>query len=362
MYSATIDRAELASALSAFKGLVRKHFAPICECLLFDAKPASIEILGTDLDRTVSRTIPADGDKAGIFAVPYERLARFILSGKSADISLKWNDGTLSLQMGRAKAQIPTLKSGDFPRPERLTDGDRFTVSVAEINRIAAFCLDAASTAKDRFYLQGICLDGKSAVATNGVEMAVTPIVLLSGAPPAGQPIFPSELFPVFRSACDAAEVECAIANYRVEFSWTGGFMASKLIDGSFPDWARAVPNHDKAITCDRKGLADAATRACSVAGVDILGIVANGELRLRAYSGGPDPDAEDEIDCQCEAEIRFGLQGRALADALSSLDGETVSIAAVDGSTAIKLTGTKAGDYRVIMPLHARFYPEPRA
>lgn len=133
------------------------------------------------------------------------------------------------------------------------------------VNTVKALLLSAGKN-DIRYYLNGICLDVRQhdavAVSTNGQILVALPIVPVAdddGAVPyqTGQFIVPRELLeqvkPTFKTADVTIEivqrpptVEPGTATIKhvptVALHCCGTTITGNLIDGTFPDWRRAVP------------------------------------------------------------------------------------------------------------------------
>lgn len=368
MYSATIDREKLAAALSAFKGLVRRNpNFPILESIQINAKPQFIEIIGTNFDQTMSRTVPVAGSGEASFAVHFERAARFIEAAISSEATIAFEDKTVTFRAGRSRASLPTLNP-DIPIPEPLELPSKFTIETSELARAWRFCGSAVSSEETRYYLLGIYLDTMNetpvAVATDGRVLSLTKISISGDLE--RKPIIPSAFFPL---ACNSGTetLEIAASDTAITASWEMGFIRSKLIDGTYPDWQRMLSRHtaQASVACKRSELTEAARRTLAASDSNILGFLANSSLRMRSHNGGPNPDSEDEIDCGLESQNMsetFGVDGRHLISSLDAFKphGDDLKIA-MSSANGLLLSVGGSDDLRLVMAYAARFYPEAR-
>src|SRR5262249_32014679 len=154
---------------------------------------------------------------------------------------------------GRSRFTLQTLPESDFPD---LAPGDmahKFKLAAADLKRLIDKTQFAISTEETRYYLNGIYLhtvgSGKSqmlrAVATDGQRLAQFELPLPSGA--AGMPgiIVPRKTVgEVQRLIEDSdAEIDVQLSAAKIRFSIGDVVLTSKLIDGTFPDYARVIPS-----------------------------------------------------------------------------------------------------------------------
>lgn len=130
------------------------------------------------------------------------------------------------------------------------------------VNTVKAL-LSAAGKQDIRYYLNGICLDVRSsdsvAVATNGHILLALPIVPVDDDSPrlVGQFIVPRELLEQIKPAVKNMDITIEIVQRpptvepgtatikhppTVALHCCGTTITGALIDGTFPDWRRAVP------------------------------------------------------------------------------------------------------------------------
>ena len=195
-----------------------------------------------------------------------------------AEVSLDTGDGSqLALKSGRSRFTLQVLPESDFPD---LTTGEfptRFALPAATLKKLIDRTQFAISTEETRYYLNGIYLHvvtvGKKpmlrAVATDGHRLAQAQFDAPAGRgeddrrdraaesrrrdPEAGRgPARPrsTSSFPTPRSASPSAPV----------------VLTSKLIDGTFPDYVRVIPQgNDKIMKVDRGEFADAVDRVSTI-------------------------------------------------------------------------------------------------
>jgi DNA polymerase-3 subunit beta len=273
----------------------------------------------------------------------------------------------LAIRAGRSRFTLQTLPESDFPD---LAAGDmthKFALAAKDLKRLIDKTQFAISTEETRYYLNGIYLhtagSGKSAtlraVATDGHRLAQSDLALPSGA--AGMPgvIVPRKTVIEVQRLIEDSEAEIAVqlSTAKVRFSIGGVLLTSKLIDGTFPDYARVIPTgNDKELVVDKKDFEAAVDRVSTVSserGRAVKLSLAGGKLVLSVTN--PDSgSATEELEAEYDADpIDIGFNSRYLLDIAAQLDGEAAVLKLADpGSpTLIQDKGAKDALY-VLMPM----------
>ena len=328
----------------------RRNTIPILSCVLFDGRT----IRGTDLDMELTLSVPATSAK-GQIAIDHRSLLN--LAGHiPADDTVRIEGGkegaTVTFSFGRY--DLPSLPAADYP--EMLADNATPTeVDGEALKKALIFVSPFISTEETRYYLNGICLDDNVAVATDGHRL---------GCHPAGadftkfdRPIIPRKAvrlltgLPSIKSLAFGSEP-------RLVAGLDGARLVTKLIDGTFPDWRRVVPEFlDEAskVTLDRRQLIAAARRALVARGPSAMpcGTLAWGEGRAALVANNPDRGTAreylDKAIATGEGHSAFNL--RYMIDLLSAFrDDEVTAMFGDPNSPVMVSSGGEA--FTVIMPM----------
>lgn len=133
--------------------------------------------------------------------------------------------------------------------------------------------------------------------------------------------------------------------------------MATKLVDGMFPDWRRVVPSsNDKLVQFDPAEVAKAVERVAVVAtdktrGVSIM--LEPGLMRLVVVSA-ENGSAQEEIGCDYDGpEMSVGVNATYFLALLARFSGDVVQMLAADASAPILFrAGPDAASRAVLMPM----------
>lgn len=367
----TIERDQALASMNRIQRVVeRRNTIPILANVLLKAQASgSLLLRATDLDLEVSETIKASVSAAGSTTVPaimlYEILKK-LPSG--SEVSFEIKDSTLAVKTGRSRFTLHTLHEADMPSLGDDPLDVAFTIPAADLRTLIDRTRFAISTEETRYYLNGIYLhvvqEGNSkflrAVATDGHRLAQTQVPAPAGALDMRGVIFPrkavGEVHKIIEGAEDDVTVE--LSQNKIRFTSGAIVLTSKLIDGTFPDYARVIPqNNSRIITLAKADFASAVDRVSTVSserGRAIkLSLVQN---RLTMTVNSPDSgDAVEEMDVDYadDGQFEIGFNSRYLLDICGELQGDDAVIKLSDPGAPALLSGVgDANSLFVLMPM----------
>jgi len=367
----TVERAELLKSLGHVHRVVeRRNTIPILANVLVKADRGKLSLKATDLDLEVTDSIAAEVSPGGSTTVPahmFYEIVRKLPDGAQIVLEGSGDRAVLSLRAGRSRFTLQTLPESDFPD---LAAGDMshsFKVAAADLKRLIDKTQFAISTEETRYYLNGIYLHTAGtakagmlrAVATDGHRLAQVELPLPQGA--AGMPgiIVPRKTVGEVQRLIETGEGEVAIelSAGKIRFTIGNVVLTSKLIDGTFPDYARVMPaNNDKSLIVDKKDFEAAVDRVSTVSserGRAVKLSITGGRLVLSVTN--PDSgSATEEIEVEYEADpLDIGFNSRYLLDIAAQIEGEVAVLKLADpGSPTLIQDKDAKGALYVLMPM----------
>lgn len=368
-FKATIEQAALLKVLGRVHRVVeRRNTIPILGNVLIDVQQDAIDFRATDLDIQVTDTVKAEVASKGrstVNAHLFHDIVRKMPLG--SQIVLEWDPDKHSMfvKAGRSRFTLQTLEVSDFPD---LPFGDMthsFAVSGKDLHRLIDKVSFAISTEETRYYLNGIYLHAAGthnaptlrAVATDGHRLAQIEMQLPDGANGMPGVIVPrktaGEIARLFGSD---ANIHIEMSQGKIRFAADGITLTSKLIDGTFPDYNRVIPqNNEKTLKVDRKALQSAADRVSTVSserGRAVKVSLSAGKVVLSVIN--PDSgSATEELEAEFDADgLDIGFNSSYLKDILAQVEGETVSVKLADPGSPTLFGGSDEGSLYVLMPM----------
>jgi DNA polymerase-3 subunit beta len=367
----TVERAELLKSLGRVHRVVeRRNTIPILANVLVKAEKGALSLKATDLDLEVIDSIAAEVSPGGATTVPahmFYDIVRKLPEGAQVVIEASGDRAVLAIRAGRSRFTLQTLPDSDFPD---LAAGDMthsFTLSAADFKRLIDKTQFAISTEETRYYLNGIYLHtagtGKAAtlraVATDGHRLAQCELPLPGGATGMPGVIVPRKTVGEVQRLIETGEGDVAIELSAGKILFTIGqvVLTSKLIDGTFPDYARVIPvNNDKLLTVDKKDFEAAVDRVSTVSserGRAVKLSISGGRLLLSVTN--PDSgSATEEIEVDYDADpLQLGFNSLDLHAIAAQIEGEVAQLKLADpGSPTLIQDKDAKGALYVLMPM----------
>jgi len=367
----TVERADLLKSLGHVHRVVeRRNTIPILANVLIKAEKSKLGFKATDLDLEVTETIAAEVGPSGSTTVPahmFYEIVRKLPEGAQIVLEASNDRAVLAIKAGKSRFTLQTLPESDFPD---LAAGDmthKFKLGAADLKKLIDKTQFAISTEETRYYLNGIYLHtagtGKTAtlraVATDGHRLAQYELPLPSGA--SGMPgiIVPRKTVGEVQRLIEDAEAEVSIelSQGKIRFTLNDVVLTSKLIDGTFPDYARVIPQgNDKELTVDKKEFEQAVDRVSTVSserGRAVKLSLSNGKLMLSVTN--PDSgSATEEIEVEYGSDpLDIGFNSRYLLDIAAQIEGEAAVLKLADpGSPTLIQDRDAKGALYVLMPM----------
>ncbi len=373
----TVERAQLVKSLTHVHRVVeRRNTIPILSNVLIRAEGGALKLKATDLDLEVSESVPAMVGEPGATTVPAHMIhdiVRKLPDGAQVELATRPDGATLDIRSGRSKFALQILPETDFPDLTAGTFTHRFRLPAVDLKRLVDRTWFAISTEETRYYLNGIYFHAVTAggdlkfraVATDGHRLAQAEIVAPHGCEGMPGIIVPRKTVGEIQKLVDAPDadvlVELSESKIRLTFAAEGEeggiVLTSKLIDGTFPDYGRVIPQgNDKELKVDRDEFAAAVDRVSTISserGRAVKLTVADGRLVLSVTN--PDSgSATEELAVEYDDEaLDIGFNSRYLLDIASQLETDTAVFRLADpGSpTLIQDLGSENALY-VLMPM----------
>ncbi|ORE90957.1 DNA polymerase III subunit beta [Aurantimonas sp. 22II-16-19i] len=429
--SLTLPRAALLPLLArAIKVVEKRNTIPILDHLVLSVdREGAVSVTATDLDIWIAEALPAgtaDVTAAGAIALKAGLLHDVLRKLPDGEVRIAADEdgGRVTVSAGRARFAVNALPAEDLPEA-RTVSAEPFRLDPSALAAIVETTAFAISTEETRYYLNGIYLHAVSAphpeVPPQGPEPAEGPKHEGPGSPSAtvqrtgetsGSPLEASELkdgadrllvavatdghrlsrlalpapagMPAFKGAivpkktcgllamlCEVSggqPIELAIDDNAIRLAAGAIVLTSKLIDGTFPDYTRVIPQAAPfAVTLDRAALTAAIDRVATVSterGRAVAWTITPGELALTVTSsetGTADETMPAETDGNPATGplatppdgFRIGFNARYVTDLLATLDGPIVTVRLTDpGSPAVVTDPSDDRRTMVLMPM----------
>ena len=368
---AIIEKNELMKALTRVQSaLERRNTIPILNNVKCDADADNnrITFSATDMDMSIQADISANVKTSGSITAPCAMLNDIVRKlNDGADVSLKTEKQRLVIDSEKSHFQLPTLPSDEFPR---INDDDmniEFVISAKNFRFILERTRFAISLEETRYYLNGIYLHTIEqneqaflcAVSTDGHRLAKSITPKPDGLDAIEGVIIPRKaVLEILKLLDDPEEsITCQLSTTKIRVSSGSCELLSKLIDGSFPDYNKVIPQeNNNMVTIDTTLFHRAVDRVATVSSEKMRAVkfsISNGLLKLHA-SSAEYGDADEEVVAEYEGdELEISFNAKYLTDIATQITSQKMILSLGDSmKPAIIYEQNSDESLYVVMPM----------
>lgn len=333
----------LLKPLQKVTGIVENRTTvPILSNVLIKNEDQNITFLATDLEIQVKSTI---ADTSLLDTEPFsltvsaKKLQDILRSFPAdADVALVKNENKLQVKSRKSVFNLQTLPAEDFPRiPEEMEVEEKITLKQRDLKHILQQVQFAIAQQDIRYYLNGLLfsIEGNSlkCVATDGHRLAYSAMQIDSSVTKRDHILPRKTILELIKQLQDNDEpVDIDFLSDKVRFSFSGFTLISKVIDGKFPDYNRALPTqNNKQFVLNRQIFQQALQRAAILLHEkfrDVRLIILDNNLSIICKNNEQEEAREDiEVDYTQE-EINISFNVNYLLDVLSNVNTDNIHCA----------------------------------
>lgn len=367
----SIERAALLKAVSQAQSVVeRRNTIPILANVLIEADGSDVSFRATDLDIEVVDKAPAQVERAGattVAATTLHEIVRKLPDGALVSLTADTAAGRLTVEAGRSNFSLATLPKEDFPVMANSEYASNFKAGATVLRRLFDKSKFAISTEETRYYLNGVYMhiadaeDGKMlrCVATDGHRLARIDAPMPEGATEMPGVIVPRKTVGELRKLLDDDEVEIAVSvsDTKIRFATPQITLTSKVIDGTFPDYTRVIPQgNTRKLEVDAADFARAVDRVATVSSERSRAVKLQlDEDRLILSVNAPDSGAAEEelAVAYSDERLEIGFNAKYLLEIASQVDRENaIFMFNSSGDPTLMREGNDTSAVYVVMPM----------
>tara|TARA_R110002124_G_scaffold135395_7_gene298335 strand:- start:541 stop:1659 length:1119 start_codon:yes stop_codon:yes gene_type:complete len=367
----SIERAALLKAVSQAQSVVeRRNTIPILANVLIEADGSDVAFRATDLDIEVVDKVGAHIERAGattVSATLLHEIVRKLPDGALINLTADTAAGRLTVEAGRSNFSLATLPREDFPVMASSEYASNFSAPAPVLRRLFDKSKFAISTEETRYYLNGVYMhiadaDGGKVlrcVATDGHRLARIDADLPEGAAEMPGVIVPRKTVGELRKLLEDDEMKIAVSvsETKVRFATPEITLTSKVIDGTFPDYTRVIPQgNTRKLEVDAADFAQAVDRVATVSSERSRAVKLQlDEDRLILSVNAPDSGAAQEelAVAYGDERLEIGFNAKYLLEIASQVDRENaVFLFNSSGDPTLMREGNDMSAVYVVMPM----------
>ncbi len=367
----SIERGALLRAIAQAQSVVeRRNTIPILANVLLEATDGRLSLRATDLDIEVHDRAPAVVERPGATTVQahlLHEIVRKLPDGAQVGLTDDPASGRLTISAGRSTFSLATLPKEDFPVMASAEYATNFSAPAPLLRRLFDKSKFAISTEETRYYLNGVYLhvaDGEGGrvlrcVATDGHRLARIDAPLPEGAEGMPGVIVPRKTVGELRKLLDDdnTQIAVSVSETKLRFATPEITLVSKVIDGTFPDYARVIPTgNTRRLEVDASEFAQAVDRVATVSSERSRAVKMQlEEDRLVLSVNAPESGAAEEelAVAYGDERLEIGFNAKYLLEIASQVDRENaVFLFNAPGDPTLMREGNDSSAIYVVMPM----------
>ena len=364
MNNINIKASLLSKGMQQIVGVVeRKQTMPILSHILLDCSGNKLTLTATDLEVQLSCTIQ-DVKSNGDFSttIPGRKSFEIIKSLGEQEVELLISESTVKITSSNSSFKLQALSANEFPLFDATGTDTTFAVKQKEIKTLFNKTQFAMAQQDVRFYLNGLLLEISPntlvSVGTDGHRLAKSKISIERSKISDSSYILPRKAVQeIQRIINEQGESKIALSDNRAVFEIGNTTLVTKLIDGSFPDYTRVIPDNTTInILLDVGKIKPALHRVSILANEKFKGVrVDLNDDVLNVSSENPEQEQATEaisVD-KTGASLSVGFNVSYLIEAISACQGEMVSLGLNDENSSALITDPSDPESKyVVMPM----------
>ena len=369
----SIDRSALLTALQHVHSVVeRRNTIPILSNVLIEAKEDGVYLTATDMDIAVIEKINLEKSEVmqlGTITTSAQMLydiVRKLPENVKVELLSEKND-RLGIKASSSSFALNCLPAEDFPSISQEEFKFTFSLETNDLIRLIDKTSFAMSLEETRYYLNGIYLhavkdtDGEKlrTVSTDGHRLSRVDMNIPEGANEIPGVIVPRKTIMEIRKLLEdhSDTINLSLSDNKIKLSFSNVILTSKLLDGTFPDYSRVIPEqNDKTVTISNQLLSEAVDRVSTVSTDKTRAIKVNiskGNLVISATN--PDKgSASESLDVIYDGEeVEIGFNSKYVLDVARQIKGNEIIIKLSDSvSPTLVYDKDDKGVLFVLMPM----------
>jgi len=320
------------------RGVSGRSTHPVQNNIYLCSADGNLRLVATDLEYvSLDARLPALVLEDGAVTVPGRVFNEIVGSLPDEEVSLESPEpGQLSIRCGKSNYRVRGLPPDDFQFLPEIIPQAEFALPEGALHTILTQTVFACSDDETRPILTGALFvvrpDLLTVVATDTYRLTLRTLATEISVAQERKVIVSArvlqELLRILREDSEDA-VEVRVSDRLIEFELRNIKLASRLIEGEFPNYEKVIPaDPDKRLMVRVEPLHRALRRALIVARQDSNRVVLHareGVLQISAVS--PDVGSvEEEVDMELTGEpIDIAFNARYLMDVLEAVESEQV-------------------------------------
>ncbi|MBI1803341.1 MAG: DNA polymerase III subunit beta [Ignavibacteria bacterium] len=315
-----------------------KSTLPILENFLFEISRDKLTITATDLDTSMSVTMPVKNTQDGKIAVPAKRLSETVRSLPNTEIEFLADveSNKILMKTTNGEYKLTGETSDTYPSIPTFKGTNELRMDNEALRRLITKTSFAVSTDELRPAMTGILFQIKKkeirAVATDGHRLVrITKSDFASGIEQ--DVIVPAKALNIVAKSVMEGESIFSFNENNAMLSFNNTALISRMIEEKYPNYESVIPlDNEKKLTVDKNQLLASVRRTslyASSTNHQVRFSLKKGSLTVSAEDIDFGSEARETLTCEYSSEpMEIGFNSTYIVDILSHLDTDEVTFA----------------------------------
>lgn len=335
-----VSTSTLLKHLQAVSGaLSNSAVLPILENFLFEIRDTTLIISATDLQTSMTTSLPVESKEGGKIAVPSKILLDTLKTLPEQPIAFSVDDTTFAIEIsaGDGKYRLSGENGEDFPKIPTVEDASSVNLPASVLAEAINKTIFAVSNDELRPAMTGVFCQ----LSPQNVTFVATDAHKLvryrrndAKAEEATSFILPRKALNLLKSSIPAEDI-----NVSIEYNSTSAFfkfaninLICRLIDERYPDYEAVIPqNNPNKLTLERALFLNCLKRVVIFANKTTHQVrlkITGSELNISSEDIDFANEAHERISCQFDGEdMEIGFNAKFLIEMLNNLSGDEITI-----------------------------------
>ncbi len=364
-----IGKKTLFKSLNILQGVAeRRSSIPALSTILIESQDNHIRLTTTDLETTITSSLPCILKEDGRLCVSARKLYEIIRELPDADISIQGVENYWAkITCKNAVFNLSGLDPGEFPTLPSYSEEDLVAVKSFDLAGMIETVIFAASTEESRYNLNGVFFETMSSGDKNLARMVATDghrLALIERECPEFSRVKKGSIIPkrglneVKKIVTEnPGETTISLTENSFILKVSSFIIIIRLIDGEFPDYKQVIPtDNDKVLTLNKSEFSSCLRRISAISSDRVEGVkftLKKGAIEL--YSSSQDVgNAMEVFAATYDAnEFSIGFNARYILEALNAMEEEEFLLELKDETNAAVIKpATGENPLYVIMPM----------
>ncbi len=343
-----VERELLLQRLLSVQIISSKPLLAILSNILITAENETLSLIGTDLDMSIKTRLDAQVEEAGAIVIQAKVLINILreLFSEKVEINVSENN-LITISTHEAVFKIFGLSKDEFPTFPEVVEETSIVLPGEFFKEIVKKTIFGVSTDETKYILNGVCfVMGESelkSVTIDGHRLVYLRCHLPEGISPIPLTVIipPKALNELTTKILEPEDqLKIIIAHNQIAFETSHTLVVSKLIEGEFPEYEKAISQiHPRKLRGNKSLLLSACKRASIVTSekTNYLKFSVSRDLLIITANTPNLGDVKEELDIAYteDEEIEIAFNPKYIIDILKNIDEEEVEFAINDAATA---------------------------